>query len=186
MQCTSRSIDKRSCGPIGIWRHQDKRLIVLLPSWGPNESGVAGNRCSSQKCGGEHGLLQPCAGSTVAHRLPCITFPGVLTAHKNVATPSEFTLNFSIHGSEQEQSISSALLSSCWPSLDLYGFQLELMLVSIITVEAAVAAVWYLLDCLYIPVHHPDEPPSLPLHNKHIGHILGLFRHGTGYYEATR
>lgn len=60
------------------------------------------------------------------------------------------------------------------------------MLISVVIVAAAVAAIWYLLDYLYTPKHHPDEPPLLSSHIPYIGHILGLFRHGTRYYEATR
>lgn len=60
------------------------------------------------------------------------------------------------------------------------------MLGLLVVVAAVVGASWYLLDYLYIPKHLPDEPPLLSSTVPYVGHILGLWRHGTRYYEATR
>lgn len=51
---------------------------------------------------------------------------------------------------------------------------------------SAVVAVWYLLDYFYVPPHLPDEPPVLSPSIPYIGHIIGLLRHGTRYYQITR
>ena len=47
-------------------------------------------------------------------------------------------------------------------------------------------AAWYLLDSLYAPKKYPNEPPLVPQFIPYIGHILGLLRHGTRYFEITR
>lgn len=54
------------------------------------------------------------------------------------------------------------------------------------TLGATSAAVWYLLDYVYIPKHLPNEPPMLPSRIPYIGHIMGLAQHGTRYFEITR
>ena len=51
---------------------------------------------------------------------------------------------------------------------------------------AAAASFWYLLDYFDAPRHHPDEPLVVSPSIHYIGHIIGLLRHGIGYYEATR
>ena len=45
---------------------------------------------------------------------------------------------------------------------------------------------WLVLDYLYAPKHHPKEPPVVPSSIPYIGHILGLLRHGSKYYQTTR
>lgn len=50
---------------------------------------------------------------------------------------------------------------------------------------AAAVASWYLLDYLYIPRHLPGEPPAVRPSIPYLGHIIGLLRHGTKYYEIT-
>ena len=39
---------------------------------------------------------------------------------------------------------------------------------------------------LYIPKHHRNEPPLVPSTIPLVGHILGLLRHGSLYYQLTR
>lgn len=55
-----------------------------------------------------------------------------------------------------------------------------------LTLAAAAAASWYVLDHLYIPRHLPDEPPAVRSSIPYLGHIIGLLRHGIKYYEITR
>lgn len=59
------------------------------------------------------------------------------------------------------------------------GFSLLLLLVT------AVAAAWFALDHCCAPRLSPKEPPLLPHPVPYIGHILGLLRHGTRYYQMT-
>ena len=51
---------------------------------------------------------------------------------------------------------------------------------------AAVFLLWLVLDHLYAPKHLPGEPPVVSSSIPYIGHILGLLRHGTRYYQKTR
>ena len=51
---------------------------------------------------------------------------------------------------------------------------------------AATLIVWYILDHVYVPKHLSNEPPLLPSTIPYIGHIMGLLRHGSGYFEITR
>ena len=60
------------------------------------------------------------------------------------------------------------------------GFSLLLLLVT------AVAVSWFALDYYCAPRLSPNEPPLLPHPVPYIGHILGLLRHGTRYYQMTR
>ena len=60
------------------------------------------------------------------------------------------------------------------------------MLSALVAFAAALSACWYGLDYLYIPKHHPDEPPQLSSNIPYIGHIIGLLRHGALYFEITR
>lgn len=62
------------------------------------------------------------------------------------------------------------------------GYNLPLLLI----LAAAAAAAWYALDYFWAPRLSPKEPPLLPHPIPYIGHILGLLRHGTRYYEMTR
>lgn len=50
----------------------------------------------------------------------------------------------------------------------------------------ALAGVWYLLDYYFIPKHAPNEPPLVSSYIPYIGHIIGLFHHGSRYYQVTR
>lgn len=61
------------------------------------------------------------------------------------------------------------------------GYNLPLLLI----LAAAAAAAWYALDYFWAPRLSPKEPPLLPHPIPYIGHILGLLRHGTRYYEMT-
>lgn len=51
---------------------------------------------------------------------------------------------------------------------------------------AAAIGLWYVLDYLYAPRHSPGEPPVLSSSVPYVGHIIGLLRHGTRYYQTTR
>lgn len=55
-----------------------------------------------------------------------------------------------------------------------------------ILVLAAIIGLWYILDYLYAPRHSSGEPPVLPSSVPYVGHIIGLLRHGTRYYQTTR
>lgn len=55
-----------------------------------------------------------------------------------------------------------------------------------IVAAAATLFVWYVLDHVYVPKHLSNEPPLLPSRIPYIGHIIGLLRHGTRYFEITR
>ncbi|SLM34165.1 Cytochrome P450, E-class, group IV [Lasallia pustulata] len=54
-----------------------------------------------------------------------------------------------------------------------------------ILVLAAIIGLWYILDYLYAPRHSSGEPPVLPSSVPYVGHIIGLLRHGTRYYQTT-
>lgn len=45
---------------------------------------------------------------------------------------------------------------------------------------------WYVLDYLYAPKLLVNEPPLVPQSFPYVGHILGLLRYGTRYYEIMR
>ena len=51
---------------------------------------------------------------------------------------------------------------------------------------AAAVAVLLVLDRLITPQRFPNEPPVVPHLIPYIGHILGLLRHGSRYYQITR
>lgn len=51
---------------------------------------------------------------------------------------------------------------------------------------AAGTAAWYALGYFFAPSLSPKEPPLLTHPIPFIGHILGLLRNGTRYYEMTR
>lgn len=55
-----------------------------------------------------------------------------------------------------------------------------------IAAAAATAALWYILHYIYIPKQLSTEPPLLPSRIPYIGHIIGLLRYGTRYFEITR
>ena len=44
----------------------------------------------------------------------------------------------------------------------------------------------YLFDYYFMPKHAPNEPPVVPSTIPYVGHIIGLFRHGSLYYQTTR
>ena len=59
--------------------------------------------------------------------------------------------------------------------------------ISVLLVLAiALATTWYALDYFYVPKQLPNEPPLIGHHIPYIGHIIGLLRHGTRYYEIIR
>lgn len=57
---------------------------------------------------------------------------------------------------------------------------------AILLIILATGAIWYLLDYLFVPKQLPNEPPLLSHPIPYIGHIIGLLRHGSRYYELTR
>lgn len=62
------------------------------------------------------------------------------------------------------------------------GFEFPLLLF----LAAAAAAAWFALDYFSAPRLFQKEPPLLPHTVPYVGHIFGLLRHGTRYYEMTR
>ena len=60
------------------------------------------------------------------------------------------------------------------------------MLYSLTVTAALIAPICYLLDLLYAPKHLPNETPLLLPRIPYVGHIIGLLRHGTRYFETTR
>ena len=52
-------------------------------------------------------------------------------------------------------------------------------------VGLALAAVCY-LNYYYMPKHAMNEPPIVPSSIPYVGHIIGLLRHGSRYYQITR
>ena len=68
-----------------------------------------------------------------------------------------------------------------WPTMES-GLTFPLLLL----LAAAIAAAWFALDYFCAPRLSEKEPPLVPHPVPYIGHILGLLRHGTRYYEMTR
>ena len=56
----------------------------------------------------------------------------------------------------------------------------------LLLVAAVVAAASYALNHFYVPRLSAREPPLFPHPVPYIGHIIGLLRYGTRYYEMTR
>ena len=56
----------------------------------------------------------------------------------------------------------------------------------LIPLLATITAVCVGLHLYFIPRHAPSEPPVVTSSIPYIGHILGLLRHGTRYYQITR
>lgn len=56
----------------------------------------------------------------------------------------------------------------------------------LLVLAIALATTWYALDYFYIPKQLPNEPPLVGHYVPYIGHIIGLLRHGTRYYEIIR
>ena len=57
----------------------------------------------------------------------------------------------------------------------------------IIILTVLTTITWFILDYYYAPKLLENEPPLVPHHSvPYIGHILGLLRYGTRYYELTR
>ena len=48
------------------------------------------------------------------------------------------------------------------------------------------ATTWYALDYFYVPKQLSNEPPLVDHYIPYIGHIIGLMRHGTRYYQMIR
>ncbi|KAL2016806.1 hypothetical protein VTK56DRAFT_2975 [Thermocarpiscus australiensis] len=53
----------------------------------------------------------------------------------------------------------------------------------LLAVAAVAATVFYLLSRFLTPPHNPKEPPLIRPKIPLIGHVIGLLRHGTGYYS---
>lgn len=64
------------------------------------------------------------------------------------------------------------------------GFQVDAPAILLIFLGAG--AIWFLLDFLYVPKQLHNEPLLFSHPIPYIGHIIGLIRHGTKYYELTR
>ena len=62
----------------------------------------------------------------------------------------------------------------------------DLSLSLLLLLAAIGAAAWYAVGYLCAPSLSPREPPLLTHPIPFIGHILGLLRNGTRYYEMTR
>lgn len=56
----------------------------------------------------------------------------------------------------------------------------------LLLLAGAAAAAWFALDYFCAPRLSQNEPPLLSHPVPYVGHILGLLRHGTRYYEMTR
>ena len=57
---------------------------------------------------------------------------------------------------------------------------------TLLLVLAIVSAALYALDYFYVPKQLPNEPPLVDQSIPYIGHIIGLLRHGTRYYQIIR
>ena len=57
---------------------------------------------------------------------------------------------------------------------------------SSLALAPAALLVWFVLDYIYAPKHHPNEPPVVSQSVPFIGHMIGLLRHGTRYYQIVR
>ena len=57
---------------------------------------------------------------------------------------------------------------------------------SILLLSTAIVVVWSWVNGIYQPIHSPKEPPVVAASIPYIGHILGLLRHGTRYYQMIR
>lgn len=51
---------------------------------------------------------------------------------------------------------------------------------------AFAAAIWIWALHVYAPSHDPWEPPVITSRIPFVGHIVGLLRHGTRYYQMKR
>ena len=56
----------------------------------------------------------------------------------------------------------------------------------LLVLAIVLATTWYALDYFYVPEQLPNEPPLVGHHIPYIGHIIGLLRHGTRYYQIIR
>lgn len=57
---------------------------------------------------------------------------------------------------------------------------------SILLLSITVVFLWFWVNRIYQPIHSPKEPPLVAAPIPYIGHILGLLRHGTRYYQMIR
>ena len=57
---------------------------------------------------------------------------------------------------------------------------------SLLLLFFTVAVALLLLEQLFTPNHAPNESPKLARRVPFVGHLLGLFQHGTQYFTATR
>lgn len=56
----------------------------------------------------------------------------------------------------------------------------------LIILTVLIVVTWYILDYFYAPKLLINEPQLVPHSVPYIGHILGLLRNGTKYYEIMR
>ena len=56
----------------------------------------------------------------------------------------------------------------------------------LLALAIVLATTWYALDYFYVPKQLPNEPPLVGHHIPYIGHIIGLLRYGTRYYQIIR
>ena len=56
----------------------------------------------------------------------------------------------------------------------------------LLVLAIASATTCYVLDYFYVPKQLANEPPLVGHYIPYVGHIIGLLRHGTRYYEIIR
>lgn len=59
-------------------------------------------------------------------------------------------------------------------------------LTMLILAATLTTVIWYILDYRFAPKHLQIEPPVIPQSIPYVGHIIGIFRFGTKYYEMIR
>lgn len=68
----------------------------------------------------------------------------------------------------------------------MYGYKEAMSSPGVMLLLAAVLAVIFVLDRLLTPQRFSNEPPVVSQSIPYIGHIFGLLRHGSMYYQITR
>lgn len=61
----------------------------------------------------------------------------------------------------------------------------ETMIFLLLQVIGIAVLVSHLLGRFLMLPHDPKEPPLIPSRIPFIGHVIGLLRHGSGYYSET-